>query len=78
MSLSHAGRGLGADLLVDALRRIAVAPQSAGVAAVLVHAKDERARAFSLRCAEFLEYPADSRALFLSVGTLMVTFKPIS
>ncbi len=76
VSLSHAGRGLGADLLADALRRIAVASQSVGMAAVLVHAKDERARAFYLRCAEFLEYPADSRTLFLPIETLMVIFRP--
>ena len=39
---SHAGRGLGADILSDALARIAVAAQSIGIAAVVVQAKDER------------------------------------
>src|SRR5208337_2635182 len=32
---AHAGKGLGADLLSDALRRIALASQSLGMAAVL-------------------------------------------
>lgn len=74
VSRSHAGRSLGADLLSDALRRIAVASQSIGMAAVIVHAKDERAKAFYLRCAEFLEYPADSRTLFLPIETLLAAF----
>ena len=67
----YAGRGLGADLLSDALRRIAGASQSIGIAAVLVHAKDEDARRFYLACAEFQEYPADSRTLFLPIDTLL-------
>ena len=68
---AFAGRGLGANLLSDALTRIALAAQTIGIAAVLVHAKDEKAKAFYLACAEFLEYPADSRTLFLSVETVM-------
>lgn len=67
----HAGRGLGADLLADALRRIALAARSIGIRAVLVHAKDEAARRFYLRCAEFIEYPKDSRMLFLPVETVL-------
>ncbi len=77
VSRSHVGRGLGADLLSDALRRIAVASQTVGMAAVLVHAKDERARAFYLRHAEFLEHPADSRTLFLPMETLVATFSQL-
>ena len=37
----HAGKGLGADILSDALRRIALASQSIGIGAVLVQAKDD-------------------------------------
>ena len=37
------GKGLGTDLLSDALRRIAAASQTIGIAAVLVHAKDDAA-----------------------------------
>ena len=68
---AFAGRGLGANLLSDALTRLALAAQTIGIAAVLVHAKDEKAKAFYLACAEFLEYPADSRTLFLPMETVM-------
>ena len=64
VSRDHAGKGLGADILSDALRRIAVASQSIGIGAVMVHAKDDAAKRFYMRCAEFIEYPADSRTCF--------------
>jgi GNAT superfamily N-acetyltransferase len=71
---AYAGRGLGADLLSDALRRIALASQSIGIGAVLVHAKDEQAKRFYLACAEFIEYPQDSRTLFLPIETVIAAF----
>jgi GNAT superfamily N-acetyltransferase len=74
VSRAHAGNGLGADLLSDALRRIAVASQSIGIGAVLVHAKNDVAKRFYLRCAEFVEYPADSRILFLPIETVVAAF----
>lgn len=74
VSLDHAGKGLGADLLSDALRRIALASQSIGIGAVMVQAKDEAAKRFYLRCAEFIEYPEDSRTLFLPIETVMAGF----
>jgi GNAT superfamily N-acetyltransferase len=74
VSRDYAGGGLGADLLSDALRRVAVASQSIGIGAVLVHAKDETAKRFYLRCAEFIEYPADSRILFLPIETVVAAF----
>ncbi|MBV9883898.1 MAG: GNAT family N-acetyltransferase [Sphingomonadaceae bacterium] len=70
----HAGRGLGADMLADALRRIAFAARSIGIGAVLVQAKDENAKLFYLRCAEFLEYPEESRTLFLPIETVVAAF----
>lgn len=70
----HAGQGLGADLLADALRRIAAASQSIGIGAVLVHAKNEAAKRFYMSCAEFIEYPADSRTLFLPIETVVAGF----
>jgi GNAT superfamily N-acetyltransferase len=66
----YAGQGLGASLLADALRRIAGAAQSIGIAAVLVQAKDEAARAWYLGQAEWLEFPAGSRTLWLPVGVV--------
>lgn len=70
----YAGKGLGADILSDALRRIAVASQSIGMGAVLVQAKDERAKRFYLKLAEFIEYPQDSRTLFLPIETVVAAF----
>jgi predicted GNAT family N-acyltransferase len=74
ISLEFAGRGLGADILADALRRIAVASQSIGIGAVLVQAKDERAKKFYLACAEFIEHPVDSRTLYLPIETVIAAF----
>jgi GNAT superfamily N-acetyltransferase len=71
VSRPYAGRGVGADLLADALRRIALASRSIGIAAVVVQAKNDRARAFYLTCAEFLEHPAESRTLFLPIETVI-------
>lgn len=71
----HAGKGLGAELLADALSRIAVAAQTIGIAAVLVHAKDDAAKRFYLRCAEFIEFPEESRTLFLPVETVLAAMK---
>jgi hypothetical protein len=74
VSLDHAGRGLGADILSDALRRIAIASQSIGIGAVLVQAKDDKAKCFYMACAEFTEYPADSSTLFLPIETIIAAF----
>jgi GNAT superfamily N-acetyltransferase len=71
---SHAGRGLGADILSDALRRIALASRSIGIGAVMIQAKDEAARRFYLRCAEFIEFPQDCRTLFLPIETVVAAF----
>ena len=61
-------------LLADALRRIAGAAQSIGIAAVLVQAKDEKERrAWYLGQAEWLEFPAGSRTLWLPVGVVGAT-----
>ena len=75
VSRGHAGKGLGAAMLADALRRIAVASQSIGMGVVLVHAKDDAAKRFYMSCAEFMEYPADSRTLFLPIETVVAAFK---
>ncbi len=74
VSRDHAGKGLGADLLADALRRIASASRIIGVGAVMVHAKDDAAKRFYLRCAEFIAYPEDSRTLFLPTEPVIASF----
>jgi GNAT superfamily N-acetyltransferase len=65
-----AGRGIGADMLADALRRAGAASLGIGIRAVLVQAKDEKVRRFYLACAEFTEFPAGTRTLFLPIETV--------
>lgn len=74
VSRDHACKGLGADILADALRRIAVASQNIGIGAVLVHAKNDAAKRFYMKCAEFIEYPEESRTLFLPIETVIAAF----
>jgi GNAT superfamily N-acetyltransferase len=74
VSRDHAGKGLGADMLSDALRRIAVASQSLGIGAVIVHATNDAAMRSYVKCAEFIEYPSDSRTLFLPIETVVAAF----
>lgn len=74
VSFDHAGQGLGENVLSDALRRIASPSRIIGFGAVMVHAKDNAARRFYLRCAELIDYPQDSRTLFLSIETVVATF----
>lgn len=69
----HAGRGLGADILADALRRVAGAARTIGIAAVMVQAKDEKAKAFYLACAEFIEWPEGSKTLWLPMETVVAS-----
>lgn len=71
----HAGRGLGADLLADALRRIALASRDIGIGAVLVQAKSDAAKRFYLACAGFVEFPAERRTLFLPIEAVIASFK---
>ena len=61
---SEHGKGLGAALLKDALVRINGAADIIGVRAVLVHAKNEAARAFYQRF-DFVPSPVDSLQMFL-------------
>jgi GNAT superfamily N-acetyltransferase len=64
------GKGLGRALLRDALMRVAAAADEIGVRALLVHAKDERAREFYMRCCEFEPSPTDPLHLFLLMKDL--------
>ncbi|MDR1806605.1 MAG: GNAT family N-acetyltransferase [Propionibacteriaceae bacterium] len=64
------GSGLGRRLLADALRRAAFQSDAIGAAAVLVHCRDEAAKAFYLANADFLESPADPLHLLLPMKDL--------
>ncbi len=66
---------MSSDLLSDALRRVGIAFQSIGIGAVLVHAKDDAAKRFYQACGEFIEYPQDSRTLFLPIETIVAGFR---
>ncbi|WP_263854096.1 hypothetical protein [Sphingomonas parva] len=40
----------------------------------MVQAKDERAKLFYRACAEFQEFPEESRTLFLPIETVVAAF----
>jgi GNAT superfamily N-acetyltransferase len=62
---SH-GRGLGAGLLKDAMLRTLQAAEIAGLRAILVHAKDDEARAFYEHF-DFVASPTDPYHLMLLI-----------
>ena len=59
------GRGLGRGLLVDALRRAIRVSDEVGVRALLLHAREDAARAYYLHLGEFVESPTDPHHLLL-------------
>jgi GNAT superfamily N-acetyltransferase len=61
------GRGLGAALLRDAVRRTLQAADIAGIRAILVHAISDEAKRFYERCG-FLPSPVDPRTLLINVA----------
>lgn len=63
------GRGIGAGLLKDAMRRTVQAADIAGIRALAVHAKDEAARSFYQRF-DFRDSPTDAMHLFVLVKDL--------
>lgn len=64
----YRGRGLGASLLADALRRVARVGETLAVYAMVVDAKDERAQAFYERFG-FVRLPDAGRRLFLPMAS---------
>lgn len=66
-------RGLGYALLRDALIRIDAASGEVGIRALLIHAKDEEARAFYMSFAEFEPSPTDPLHLYLLMKDLRKT-----
>ena len=67
--ISYRGRGLGLDLLQDALARVLSASRIIGVRAVLVHALDDGAAAF-WKDNEFIECPLGSKTFYLPIETI--------
>lgn len=68
--LDWQGRGLGAGLLKDAMRRTAQAADIAGIRALAVHAKDDAAVSFYERF-DFLPSPVDPMHLFMLMKDLL-------
>jgi hypothetical protein len=63
-------KGLGKDLLQDALIRIVSVSENIGVRCVLVHAIDDDAAKY-WRDLEFQEYPDGSRTFFMAIETVI-------
>ena len=71
VAVSWQARGVGAGLLKDALHRTLAAADIAGIRAVVVHAKDERARTFYERF-DFTASPSDPRHLMVLLKDVRV------
>lgn len=69
VAVEHQGRGLGAALLKDAIGRTLAAADIAGIRALAVHAKDERARGF-YEYFGFRPSPSDPLHLFVLLKDL--------
>ena len=69
VDLRYRGRRLGEFLLLDAIRRVARASIAIAVYAIVVDAKNDRARAFYERYG-FIPFPSAPRRLFLPIQTL--------
>jgi GNAT superfamily N-acetyltransferase len=75
VDLTERGKGLGAGLLKDALLRAVHAADIIGCRAVMVHAKDDAARAFSERFG-FEPSPDDPFRLFLLMKDIRTSLLP--
>lgn len=62
-------RGLGLDLVLDANRRVIAAADIIGIRGMIVHAIDEDAKAFYLKCG-FLPSPTNDMTLMISLADL--------
>nr|WP_275589680.1 GNAT family N-acetyltransferase [Mycolicibacterium smegmatis] len=70
VDLEWQGYGLGWGLLSDAIQRVLMLSQSVAAPALLVHARDDKAREFYLHHAEFLPSPVDPLHLFLPMKAI--------
>lgn len=66
----YGGQGLGWELLRDALLRGIQLSESIGAAAILVHCRDDQARAFYLHNGDFLQSPTDELHLMAPIKAL--------
>ena len=76
VSLYHEGRGLGAAMLCDVIRRTAQAGHEIGCRGLLVHAETEDARGFYLHLVpDFETSPTDRLHLVLMMKDLLRLFR---
>ncbi len=75
VDLTEKGQGLGAGLLKDALLRTLQAAEIAGLRAMLVHAKDDAAKAFYEKFG-FEPSPIDAYHLFLRISDIQANLLP--
>ena len=68
VALSAQGKGLGAELLMDAVRRACSASQDVAAFAIVVDAKDEKAAQFYEHFG-FLRFQVAKQSLFLPIST---------
>lgn len=74
VDLSERGTGLGKALLRDAIRKVPEAADIAGLRAMLVHAKDDQARAFYEKFG-FTSSPTNPYHLLLKTDDIRASFK---
>ncbi len=72
----YGGMGIGGGLLKDALARAVQASEIGGLRAVLVHAKDEKAKAFYHRF-DFIPSPVDEWHLYLLIKDIKAMLKQL-
>ena len=72
---TYAGKGLGSDLLSDALKRILTAAATIGVRGVLVHALDDNSSFYEKN--GFLPCPIGERTFFLPIKQLCRRFSAV-
>jgi GNAT superfamily N-acetyltransferase len=67
VDLTAQGQGVGAGLVRHAMEQAFKASQGVGAAALLIHCRDDAAKAFYLAIGDFLESPVEPTHLILSM-----------
>lgn len=78
IDLEWQGHGLGWGLLRDAMQRVLLVSRSVAAPALVVHARDDTARAFYLHHADFLQSPVDPLHLFLPMKAIAAEFESLN
>jgi GNAT superfamily N-acetyltransferase len=70
----HHGSGLGAGLFMDSLKRAALLSDSVGARALLIHARDEQAKAFYEHLSETYPLPGNPLHLMIPMKWIRANF----